>query len=90
MQPGDSIFLYTDGVTEAEDKGEHLYGGARLLALLQANANDSAQALCEKVCADVDLFADGAPQFDDITTLYLRFLKREEDSHAGTNTGCND
>ena len=85
LQPGDGIFLYTDGVTEAEDKAEHLYGSERLKALLQANTDASAQALCEKVRADVDAFADGAPQFDDITMLYLRFLKLEEDGHAGTD-----
>lgn len=90
LQPGDGIFLYTDGVTEAEDTAEHLYGSERLQALLQANSDDSARVLCEKVRADVDAFAGGAPQFDDITTLYLRFLKQKEDGHAGTNTGCND
>ena len=71
LQPGDTIYLYTDGVTEATDTAQQLYGENRLLALLNQHKGDSAQAVCEAVKADVDLFAGEAEQFDDITMLCL-------------------
>lgn len=71
LQPGDTLYLYTDGVTEATDTAQQLYGENRLLALLNQHKGDSAQAVCEAVKADVDLFAGEAEQFDDITMLCL-------------------
>lgn len=71
LQPGDTIYLYTDGVTEATDTAQQLYGENRLLALLNQHKGDSARAVCEAVKTDVDLFAGEAEQFDDITMLCL-------------------
>lgn len=82
LQPGDGVFLYTDGVTEAENGGHELYGTGRLARVLQANREASAKDLCAAVRRDVDAFAAGAPQFDDITMLYLHFLRREADDMA--------
>ena len=71
--PGDTIYLYTDGVTEATDTGEKLYGEERLLALLNGQQSACAMEICDAVKADVDAFAGEAEQFDDITMLCLRY-----------------
>ena len=71
LQPGDTIFLYTDGVTEATDAAQQLYGENRLLALMNGQAGKSAKDVCEAVKADVDAFVGEAEQFDDITMLCL-------------------
>ena len=73
LQPGDVIYLYTDGVTEAINGSEELYGEDRLLSILNAHAGDSAQNICDAVKADVDVFAGEAEQFDDITMLCLAY-----------------
>ncbi len=75
LAPGDALFLYTDGVTEANDASGTLYGEARLLQLLNSANATCAQALCEAVRQDLDGFVGSAPQFDDITMLALRYLK---------------
>ena len=76
LEPGDQLFLYTDGVTEATDAENRLYGDARLQALLNGCGDMDAQELCETVKADIDLFVGDAPQFDDITMLSLRYIAR--------------
>ena len=73
LEPGDEIFLYTDGVTEATNASEELYGEDRLCEALNSRDFDSMQALCEFVKADVDAFVGDAPQFDDITMVALRY-----------------
>ncbi|MBO4901463.1 MAG: SpoIIE family protein phosphatase [Lachnospiraceae bacterium] len=77
LQPGDEIFLYTDGVTEAININEELYGEDRLLVHLQETDHDiSAEELCESVYRSVDEYAgEGVEQFDDITMLSLKYLK---------------
>lgn len=69
LTPGDQIFLYTDGVTEATDKNNQLYGEERLLETVNRNIVMDTRKLCEAVKSDVDQFAGEAPQFDDITML---------------------
>ncbi len=73
LEKGDVIYLYTDGVTEAMNTENALYGENRLLEVLNKNAASDTQAICDAVKADVDLFAGEAPQFDDITMLCLKF-----------------
>ena len=73
LHPGDTVFLYTDGVTEATDAGEMLYGEQRLMSLLNHQSVSSAQAVCDAVKADVDAFVGEAEQFDDITMLCLNY-----------------
>lgn len=80
LQPGDMIYLYTDGVTEATDAHQALYGETRLLELLDRSAGADAQALCTAVKEDVDAFVGEAPQFDDITMLCLAYHGKEEDT----------
>ncbi|MCD7981470.1 MAG: SpoIIE family protein phosphatase [Clostridiales bacterium] len=72
LSPGDTIFLYTDGVTEAADAQMILYGESRLLAVVNREEM-TPEELCAAVKADVDLFVGDAPQFDDITMLALKY-----------------
>ncbi|MEE1018787.1 MAG: SpoIIE family protein phosphatase, partial [Acutalibacteraceae bacterium] len=65
--------LYTDGVTEATDANEQLYGEDRLLKFMNTLNGVPADLVCGAVKADVDKFVGDAPQFDDITMVYLRY-----------------
>jgi phosphoserine phosphatase RsbU/P len=71
LAPGDLLFLYTDGVTEAEDSQEVQFGVARLQKALSETANRPAHEIVESVMARVAEFADGASQSDDITCAAL-------------------
>ena len=73
LAPGDTIYLYTDGVTEATNANIKLYGENRLHSILEQYKDAAPDVICEKVKADVDLFVGEAPQFDDITMLVLRY-----------------
>ena len=77
LEPGDAIYLYTDGVTEATDLNEELYGEDRLHSILEKYKDESMEVICSEIKKDVDLFAGEAPQFDDITMLALKFKGQE-------------
>ena len=74
---GDRIFLYTDGVTEATDKNEVLYGEERLQSYIEQNKTLKAEALLSGLKGDIDRFVGDAPQFDDITMLLFDYKKKE-------------
>src|SRR5574344_1725679 len=69
LNPGDKIFLYTDGVTEATSSAKELYGQSRLEKVLNAHKDASSTEICRLVKEDVDAFVGDAEQFDDITML---------------------
>lgn len=70
--PGDTLFLYTDGVPEASDANYELFGTDRMLnALNQAGSEDCVQVI-QSVMNGINTFVGTAPQFDDITMLCLR------------------
>ncbi len=71
LMPGDRIYLYTDGVTEATDSNTELYGEERLLNLVNSLGTVNTQQLCGLIKNDVDKFVGEAPQFDDITMLAI-------------------
>ena len=73
LAPGDKIFQYTDGVTEATDRDNQLYGMERLERVLVENNGKSPHELLPLVKADIDAFVGDAPQFDDITMLCMEF-----------------
>ena len=73
MAPGDKLFLYTDGVTEATDIDQQLYGEERLSNYLNAHIADSVSDMLYGLKADLDLFAGDQEQFDDITMLILDY-----------------
>lgn len=80
LEPGDCVYLYTDGVTEAINTEEELYGEGRLLAVLNKNAEKGVEEICRAVKKDVDVFAGEAPQFDDITMVCLKYNGYDEGS----------
>ena len=82
LQPGDKLFQYTDGVTEATDAGNNLYGMERLSEALNAHASESPQQICAAVRADIDAFVKDAPQFDDITMLCLEYKQPCEEKES--------
>ncbi len=73
LEPGSMLFLYTDGLTEAADESDSLFGTERMLAALNENAAESPQGILQKVHEAVSLFAGEAPQADDLTMLCLQY-----------------
>ncbi|SEH33021.1 SpoIIE family protein phosphatase [Selenomonas sp. KH1T6] len=81
LAPGEMIFFYTDGVTEAMDHEGNLYGEEHLQMKLNQveTATASVEEILVAIRADIDVHADGAEQSDDITMLGLRFLGQDSD-----------
>ena len=75
LSPGDALFLYTDGVTEAIDSKEKLFGEDRLLDALKAAHEPDPHVLCGVVRSVVAAFSEGLSQADDITVLAVRYLE---------------
>ena len=73
LEPGDLLFIYTDGVVEARDEGERFYGEERLLKTLDVLREREPNALCKEVLEDVDSYVGDTEQYDDITMLALRY-----------------
>ena len=73
MNPGDSFFVYTDGVAEATNADNELYGTERMLAALNSEPDALPEKTLTNVMDDINRFVDGAEQFDDITMLCLRY-----------------
>lgn len=81
LQHGDSIYLYTDGVTEAMDTKDQTYDEDRLISLIRGKAGEIGQddknafckAACEMVYDDVKHFSAGAMQHDDITMMWVEY-----------------
>ena len=71
LQVGDRLFVYTDGVPEATDASNTLYGTDRMLTALNSAKDAPCRQLLETVHRDVDAFVGGADQFDDITMLCI-------------------
>ena len=72
LHKGDMLFIYTDGVAEATDAANTLYGTGRMLAALNRASDGTPKELLHAVKDDVDRFVGEAPQFDDITMLALQ------------------
>ena len=73
LNPGDSFFVYTDGVPEATDRNSELYGTGRMLEALNRDADAEPDQVLANLTADINRFVDGAEQFDDITMLGFRY-----------------
>ena len=73
MHPGDTLFVYTDGVPEATNAGNELFGTDRMLDALNREADVAPETLLRNVRKDLDDFVGDAPQFDDITMLGLHY-----------------
>ena len=72
---GDEIFVYTDGVTEAADGENEMYGEDRLKRIL-CSTSGGAERLCETVLADIEKFVNGAEQSDDVTLLCVKLAEQ--------------
>ena len=84
LEPGDIIFLYTDGVTEATNSEKKLYGEERLLSYIQSHDIDKMSDLCIDIKKDIDSFVLDAPQFDDISMVAFKYNGNVE-SNKSTN-----
>jgi sigma-B regulation protein RsbU (phosphoserine phosphatase) len=73
LEPGDTLFLYTDGVSEAKNPEQQLYGEARLLQALHEAPNENLSDLIRHIRSEVQRYANGAPQSDDITMLAITY-----------------
>ncbi|MBR1692163.1 MAG: SpoIIE family protein phosphatase [Lachnospiraceae bacterium] len=73
MHPGDSLFVHTDGVTEATDSKYELFGTQRLLDALNKNPDAKPEQVLRNVMDGIEAFVAGAEQFDDITMLCLKY-----------------
>lgn len=73
LNPGEMIFLYTDGVTEANDEKGRLYGEDRLLCALNKNPELTPKEVLSAIRSDIEVFQGSAEQFDDITMLAFRY-----------------
>ena len=83
LQPGDRIFLYTDGVTEAVNSEGERFGNDRLVRALNDDYTIGDESLILRVKAAVDLFAGTEPQFDDITMVSFTYVgTHHPDSYA--------
>lgn len=74
LHPGDMLFLFTDGVTEAHNEKNELFGMDHLVAVLNENPDLPPKELDEHVRQRIAEFSGNAEQFDDITTLCFKYL----------------
>lgn len=75
LNPGDSLVMYTDGVTEAFNEQSEQYGEKRLETLLERLNGKNSKEIVNEMVADVHGYAGNAPQSDDITTLVIKLNK---------------
>jgi sigma-B regulation protein RsbU (phosphoserine phosphatase) len=73
MAPGDALFVFTDGVTEAMNDRDELFTEVRLEKILQPLTEQPVLKIAEQVLEEIDTFSSGIPQTDDITMLTLRY-----------------
>ena len=73
IQPNDTVLLYTDGLTEAENQLHEQFGEERTLNLLSSLRNSRPRYIVEQMKAEVENFVNGAEQSDDLTMLAIRF-----------------
>ena len=83
LKKGDSVFVYTDGVAEATDANNELFGTDRTVEALNAIPEGVAQKeVLARVRAAVDTFVKEAPQFDDLAMLGLKYYGPQDDADA--------
>ena len=78
MKPGSKLFLYTDGVPEATDSENQLFGTERMVAALNEKSDGSPREILKTVRNSVDAFVKDAEQFDDLTMLCLEFKEKDK------------
>jgi serine phosphatase RsbU (regulator of sigma subunit) len=73
LSAGDTVYIYTDGVTDAMDAKKELFGLDRMLDTLNANVNADLKTIDDSIRESIKDFVKDAPQFDDITMLSIRY-----------------
>jgi sigma-B regulation protein RsbU (phosphoserine phosphatase) len=71
LAPGDKVILYTDGIVEAMNKEEEIFGFERLLEVIQGAQSVSSESLLKEILGQVNEFTDGADQHDDLTVIAI-------------------
>lgn len=86
LTPGTRLFVYTDGIPEATNKDNELFGTERMVEALNRDKNAAPCEILKNVRSAVDGFVKDAEQFDDMTMLCLEYRGRKEDSNDGNGT----
>jgi sigma-B regulation protein RsbU (phosphoserine phosphatase) len=73
LDPGDTMVMYSDGVTEAQNLAGEEFGEARMADVIKSHSTEPAAVVLEKLIDAVKTFAKGADQYDDITALIVRY-----------------
>lgn len=73
LKPGSKVFVYTDGVPEAENESETQYGYDRFLSILNKSKDETPDILIKNAGADIYKFTKDQPQFDDLTMLCIHY-----------------
>jgi sigma-B regulation protein RsbU (phosphoserine phosphatase) len=79
LKPGSKIFLYTDGVPEATNNEEELFGTDRMLDALNTVPDASPKDILQNVRTAVDCFVKDAEQFDDLTMVCVEYKEKKQD-----------
>ena len=79
LEKGDKIFLYTDGVPEATDAENNMFGTDRMIDALNRDASAPPEDIAHHIRKSVDEFVNGAEQFDDLTMLCLEYRGKSEE-----------
>jgi sigma-B regulation protein RsbU (phosphoserine phosphatase) len=93
LHPGDRLFVYTDGVPEATNAENELFGNERMLDVLNSQPDRKLHAMLETMKREIDIFVGEAPQFDDITMLCLDYFGPDREQKAEDPEGltaCSD
>ena len=74
LKPGEGLFMYTDGITEAQNPDKEFYSEEVLLEKVSGMTADTSKKIIQSINSDVEIFADIEPQFDDMTMLMIKYL----------------
>jgi serine phosphatase RsbU (regulator of sigma subunit) len=88
LNPGDALFLYTDGVNEAMNSDGRMFKTAGIETVLSTTEMDSCERLCGGVMKQLGQFVHGAPQSDDITMLAISYRGRQRAEHFETENAA--
>ncbi len=78
LAPGDAVYLFTDGISEAMNKDDELFGDERLVEVLGQNMDATPKEIIIAMIDNVKNFVDGAEQSDDITALAIRYMGKND------------
>lgn len=88
LNPGDIIFLFTDGITGANNNYQGLYGEDRLKNIIRKNEDESLEEIVKKIKKDIYEFCGDENQFDDMTMLIIKYNGYESSGYE--NDGCEN